>query len=229
MASRAQIRTWLQRRLQDTSAATWTATVLNDYINEGLRDLCAAVRRIEPEFVVYTDQRNIDINERLYLVPTNCERVLEVWTKENATADYERAEYRRRISQDEQDEDTTTNSLGVETSYAMEGRYIRLHPSPAAAVALGLQLKYVPILALSSDAEVPPIPTSLHRGIVLAAQIVAYGDTAEVADKEAVEKELAKFLALNVAEHDVNADNDEFLTFPSNLRITAQDDSLDWR
>ena len=105
----------------------------------------------------------------------------------------------------------------------MQGRYLKISPIPDADSDEGIKLIYVPILSMSSDAEVPPIPVSLHFGIVMAAQLVAYGDTAEVSDKEAVTKELDRFIGLNVVEHESNADGDEFLTFSSNLRITAAD------
>lgn len=216
MADRAEFRTWLQRRLQDTSATIWSVSVLNSYINIGLQDLSAAIRRIEPEFVVYVDTRDTVANEDLYQVPVNCEQVLEVWLKDTASAEYERLEFRRR-------KDIVENE-STEPSYSMQGRYILINPTPAVATVAGIRLKYVPILSLSSDAEVPPIPISLHKGIVLAAQIAAYGDTSESADKEAVNKEYTQFVAQNVFATDVNADQDELLTFPTNLRIQALDD-----
>lgn len=215
MATRAQLRTWLRRRLQETSEGIWTNSVLNSYLNEGLQVVSAAIALAEPEFVIYQDLRDITINEDLYLLPTNCDRVIEVWALDDD--EYVQLEFRRRKDQNDPAKTTTT------TSYSLQGRYIRIHPMPAATVVEGIRLFYVPILSLSSETEVPPIPVNLQKGVVYAAQIIAYGDTAETTDKDYTQKELDAVLNTIRSTYDQNADQDEMLTFPSNLRITSQD------
>ena len=206
MATRGQMRTWLRRRLQEVSAAQWTDSVLNDYINEGLRELADAIKEVSPEFIVYTDKHDIVADERLYPYPDSMDTLLEVWYRTSASADATRLEYRRRKSQDDLD------SSGSEVSYSIEGRYIRMSPKPPAAITDGLEVKYVPILSLADDTEVPKVPANLHKAAVLSAQIFALGDTAETTDKSQVREELDRMLIRAKSVYDPNRDADEYLT-----------------
>ena len=211
---RADLRGWLQRRLQDSSEGVWSETTLNTYINQGARKVATMLGRAEPEHVLYTDLRDIEGGEELYLIPTNCKRVIELWML-NDNGKYERLSYRRRRDQ--------ADNVSTEPSYSMQGRFIKLDPEPEDDVTDGLKLVYVPIMSLSSDDDSFPMSSDMDLGVVLEAQLLAYGDTAEAADKQAVMEELKNFYANIVIEEDINADADEFLTFPKNLRYSSAD------
>ncbi len=223
MADRETLRTWLRRRLQETSAAVWSDATLNFYINEGLFELGQAITRAEPEFALYEDTRSLIADEDLYLLPTNCERLVEVHLSTDGT-NYEQIEYRRRRDQNRIAGVGDEVDTSIQQTYSRRGQYIRIWPAPTATVASGLKIVYVPVLSLSADDEVPPIVTSLHRGIVIAAQLQAYADTAESTDKQAVQAELDRYLGLIKDNYEVDEGQDEFLTLPYNLRITAQDE-----
>lgn len=230
--TRAQLRGWLRRRLQETSATIWQDDVLNLYINEGLHELAAALALAEPEFALFTDVRDIEVDKELYQVPSNCDRVIEVWFKGPGETDYFQLDYRRRRDQNNSDHRHFDSFTGENfdqprrssvVSYGIQGQFIRIHPTPETDIDDGLRLVYVPIVSLAEDAESPPIAANIQRGAVLAAQLYAYGDTAESTDKAAVQEELNMVLNRIKSTYDRNADNDELLTFPSNLRITSQD------
>ena len=213
MATRAQMVTWLRRRLQEVSAAQWTDSVLQDYINEGYRELGDAIKAVDPEWLVYQDSHDIAADQFRYKYPTNMDTLLEVWYRDSAASDYVRLEFRRRRSQDNDSSDVT------DVSYSTKGRYIILKPIPSAAITKGLRIDYVPVPSLGEDSAVPDLPAGLHRAIVFAAQLLALGDTSEATDKAAVREELDRFLIRAQQFYDNNRDEDEFLTPDSDLML----------
>ena len=212
MATRTQLRTWLRRRLQETTAAQWTDATLNDYINEGYREVGDAIKAVDPEWLVYQDSHNIVVDQYLYKVPTNMDSLIELWYRSSNTAEYSRLDWRRRRSME-------TDTSSSQVSYSVKGKYIQISPTPATAVTKGLQLDYVPVPSLGEESAVPELPAGLHRGIVFSAQLLALGDTAESTDKKQVQEELERFLVRAQQFFDTNRDEDEFLTPDTDLTL----------
>jgi hypothetical protein len=213
MATRAQLVTWLRRRLQETSPAQWTNSTLQDYVNEGYRELGDAIKAVDPEWLIYSDSHDIVANQELYKVPTNMDSIIEVWYKNASAAEYTQLDFRRRRSQNRDGAGET------EVSYSMKGKYIRLHPIPSTNITKGLWLDYVPVPSLGEDSAVPDLPAGLHRAIVFSAQLLALGDTSEATDKAAVREELDRFLVRAQQFYDTNRDEDEFLTPDTDLML----------
>jgi hypothetical protein len=205
--------TWLRRRLQEVSAAQWTDAVLQDYINEGYRELGDAIKGVDPEWLVYQDSHDIVASQGRYKYPTNMDTLLEVWYRDSATSDYERLDFRRRRSQD------NDGSAVTDVSYSTKGRYILVRPTPSSSITKGLRIDYVPVPSLGEDSAVPDLPAGLHRAIVFAAQLLALGDTSEATDKAAVREELDRFLVRAQQFYDSNRDEDEFLTPDEDLML----------
>lgn len=212
MATRTQMVTWLRRRLQETSSAQWTDSTLQDYINEGYREVADAIKSVDPEWLIYRDSHDIVVGQGLYKFPTNMDTMIGLRYRGSATAEYAPLEFRRRKSQ----EDDTTSS---KVSYSVKGRYIVISPTPTTAITKGLLLDYVPVVSLGEDSAVPELPAGLHKGIVFAAQILALGDTAETSDKAATREELDRFLIRAQQFYDSNRDEDEFITPDGDLKM----------
>lgn len=212
MATRAQLRTWLRRRLQETTAAQWTDATLNDYVNEGYREVGEAIKGVDPEWLVYQDSHNIVVDQALYKFPTNMDTLIELWHRSSTAVEYARLDYRRRRAHED---DTSSSSV----SYSVKGRYIQISPTPSTAVTKGLRLDYVPVPSLGEETAVPDLPAGLHKGIVFSAQLLALGDTAETTDKAATQKELDRFLVRAQQVFDTNRDADSFLTPDSDLKM----------
>jgi hypothetical protein len=210
MATRSQLVTWLRRRLQEVSAAQWTDSVLQDYVNEGYREVGDAIKSVDPEWLVYRDTHNIVSGQELYKFPTNMDSMIELWYRGSATAEYSRLDFRRRRSME-------SDVSSSEVSYSTQGRYIKISPAPTTNISAGLRLDYVPVVSLGEDSAVPDLPAGLHKGIVFAAQILALGDTAEVSDKAATREELDRFLIRAQQFYDTNRDEDEFITPDNDL------------
>ena len=141
MATRTQLRTWLRRRLQETTAAQWTDATLNDYINEGYREVGDAIKAVDPEWLVYQDSHNIVVDQYLYKVPTNMDSLIELWYRSSNTAEYSRLDWRRRRSME-------TDTSSSQVSYSVKGKYIQISPTPAPAVTKGLRRDYVTVPSL---------------------------------------------------------------------------------
>ena len=186
MATRAQLRAWLRRRLQETTPAQWTDSTLNSYLNEGLYFMQQEIEKIEPEAFVYVDTANTVADQDLYAMPTNMKSDLELEYKAASSSEYATVPKRDRRF-------TRENTTGL-VYYAHQGRYFLIRPVPSNSVSAGLRLTYVPILTMGSDSDVPILNIDLHMGIVLAAQLTALGDVDESTGKEAVRTELAQMI-----------------------------------
>ena len=215
MATRAQLVTWLRRRLQEVSAAQWTDSTLQDYVNEGYRELGDAIKGVDPEWLVYQDSHDVVSGQDLYKFPTNMDSLIEMWYRSSTATDYVKLDFRRRRSQDSDSSNSSSNGV----SYSTKGRYIVLKPTPTSAVTKGLRIDYVPVPSLGEDSAVPDLSAGLHRGIVYAAQLLALGDTSEATDKAAVREELDRFLIRAQQFYDTNRDEDEFITPDADLML----------
>jgi hypothetical protein len=189
MATRVIMRTWLRRRLQETTADQWSDATLNYYLNEGLHFMQQEIEKLEPEAFIYEDTANIVSAQRLYAWPSNMKREVEVKVKVTSTA----TEYtilKRRDRRTVNNPLVGTQSTQANT-YAHQGRYLLLQATPTANVTDGIWLTYVPVLEMGADSDVPNIPVDIHIGIVLAAQLYAFGDSSGSSDKQEVKGELA--------------------------------------
>jgi hypothetical protein len=178
------MRTWLRRRLNETTPDQWADSALNDYLNEGLRFMQQEIERMEPEAFIYEDSANLVSGQREYAWPVNMKREVTVGTKWNSSAtaytDVGRVGNRKADNPD-----------NTENEYAHKGRYLKFSHTPTENVTKGIWLEYIPILSMGDDADVPDIPIDLHMGIVLSAQLTAFGDSSGSTDKQEVRAELA--------------------------------------
>jgi hypothetical protein len=218
MATRAQLRTWLRRRLQEATPAQWTEAALNDYLNEGLRNVQQHIEKVDPEAFIYIDAADTVASEDLYPFPVNMKSIVLLEYKTSSGAEYAKLPQRTRR---QVRADLASNRTSASPSYALQGRYFKIAPAPTAAVTDGIQLTYVPALAMGSDSDVPELPVDLHLGIVLSAQLIALGDTAEATDKRAVREELAAVLLSIPIHYRVSNDDAELLAVDSDVKFYA--------
>tara|TARA_R100000306_G_C4366149_1_gene137740 strand:+ start:447 stop:1028 length:582 start_codon:yes stop_codon:yes gene_type:complete len=187
-------------------------------LNEGLYEVFNVVRDSDPEPVIYTDTFNIVADDELVPFPTNMESISEVFYRGSSAAAYTRIDFRQRYATHSVNGSGGSTS-STQVSYSVEGRYIRLDPTPPSAVTAGVKLKYVPILSMGSDTEVPPLPASIHRGVVFAAQILALSDTSDTSEKKDMREELDRFLVRLKTSYETNRDQDEFIAPDSDLKL----------
>jgi hypothetical protein len=179
------MRTWLRRRLNETTADQWSDSVLNDYLNQGLHFMQQEIEKLNPEAFLYEDSANLVSAQRKYAWPTNMKREMKVKVMmTTAATEYTVLERVGNRKCDDPDDDQ-------EFTYSHHGRYLKLQATPTMNVTDGLWVEYVPTLTMGADGDVPIIPNDLHIGIVLMAQLIAFGDSSGSADKEEVKRELA--------------------------------------
>ena len=173
----------LERRLQDTVNAQWTAATLNTYLNYGLQYMQKRILEVEPQAFVYTDSANITVNEPSYPMPANAMWEVAVYIKSNAAdAEYQWLD-RIELPWIQAGGSLHWRENPYTTGYARRGRYLVIHPKPSATISAGLKLEYVPWLVMGSDTDIPEIDPGLQEGIVYRAEEIALGDTAQEAVK----------------------------------------------
>jgi len=222
MATRIQLRTWLRRRLQETTPDQWSNSDLNDYLNEGLHWMQQEIEKIDLEAFIYEDSTGIVSGQRKYALPLNLKRIVKLKAKMTSSAsDYttlSRVGSRKCDSPDESQYNT----------YAYHGRYLKLQATPTENVTKGLWLEYVPILSMGSDADIPPIPVDLHIGIVFQAQLIAYGDASGSTDKETVRQELADVMLRLPLHYTKVGDEPDRFTVADHYKYEPSDSDNTW-
>lgn len=195
MATRGSMRTHLRRRLQEVSPAQWSDSALNDYLNVALQWVQQEVEAIDPEAVLYVDTADLVKGQAEYALPTNCKTPRRVRVKLDSGGDYVDIEERplQETFGDWYTNMGTTNRPASMTVWALQGRFIKLDPTPGQSVTDGLELTYVPALTMGDDADVPEIDVDLHYGIVLMAQVIALADVDDSSARESALKEYALF------------------------------------
>jgi len=197
MATRAQMRTHLQARLQDVDNAQWSDARLNGYLNSGLQFIQSQVMAIDPMAFVYSDTANIQADVAYYPIPPTCMFEIGVYTRASSTGDWAWLDY-IDLPWIQFGGAANHDPNPYAAGYSRWGRYLLLHPKPSRAVTSGLRIEYVPWLVMGADNDVPDVDIGLHDGIVFRAEQIALGDTAQEstkadADLETILKNLPRF------------------------------------
>jgi hypothetical protein len=181
MATRTQLRSWLQRRLQDSGNAQWADADLNTYLNASLQYIEKEILKVDPMAFIYQDTASIVSGTQYYPMPSNSMFEVGVYTKatggEYGWLDYIELPWIQAGSS------SNWESNPFSTGYSRAGRYLVLYPSPTLSVTDGIKLEYVPWLTMGADTDVPEIDAGLQEGIVYRAEEIALGDTAQEAIK----------------------------------------------
>lgn len=168
------MRTVLRRRIMEASPGdNWTDTVLNDVLNVALADTQKDVMEVDPLAFVNIAQQSLTAGLEFYAKPAGMWYELQVQRLNSAGTRYDDLERRDYVVGRAADTESGTST------YALLGRHIAIHPIPSASVTNGLQIIYVPTLAMSDDADVPEIHLGLHMLIVLRAHRLLSGETGE--------------------------------------------------
>lgn len=194
--TRGQMRTMLQRRLDDEAEETWDDSELNDILNVALMRIEVEVLKVDPEAFLRLDDADIVADQELYAKPTNMVHEVALFKKSTTASTYcrlQRIDYNETLSTC--DDGSGRSSEGLK--YAHWGRYFLLSPKPSESQASGLRLAHVPILSMSDDADVPQLVQPLHLAVVLYADLLARGEdgTGEGTEKKGTWSELASLLA----------------------------------
>lgn len=195
MATRESLRDWLRRRLQELTPAQWDDTDLDSYINFGYQFTQEEIEAVENDaFAHYTDKTDLVAGQQLYPLPVNCKapRLLEMST--NGGTSYsviEQVGWPQTVPQPTEAQQIEPQR--ARTVWSLQGRYIRLEPTPQTSHTDGLRLTYVPVLTMGADSDVPELTANYHANIVFYAQVLALGDTANTQDKAAALEDLALF------------------------------------
>lgn len=184
--NRSTMRDILRRRLQDKNADEWTNGQLDDLLNVGLHKTQREIMKLDPEAFLWVDKADIVVSQELYAWPTSRWFEVEVGKLDSASGTYtplKRLDWRQ----------TRGRSTGSDLKYARHGRHFALSPIPTESQANGVQIRYVPVLEMGADADVPAIPLALHMGIIVWAQRVTIPETGE--SDAAIRQELADIFA----------------------------------
>lgn len=178
MATRVQLRTMLQRRLQDTENAQWTNAVLNEYLNYGYQYMEKRILEVDPMSFIYTDTAALTVDVSDYPMPSNSMWEVGVYIRGTVGGAYawlDKIELPWIQAGGSANWDVNPFTSG----YGRRGRYLVIHPTPSGTIAAGLKLEFVPWLTMGSDTDVPELDVGLHDGIVYRAEEIALGDTAQ--------------------------------------------------
>jgi len=179
--TRGTIRTLLRRRLNETVADNWQNSDLDTFINIAYALVAKAVRKVDPEAMLFWEQRNTVAGVVWYEKPAGSRGPAEVGLKSLST-DTDWTPLTRKpyfLARDYTD--------AAETVYCHRGRFLGIFPAPAVSVTGGLQLIHAPTDTLAADSDVPKLEETLQYGIALWAALIAKGENPEGDTKDAVE------------------------------------------
>jgi hypothetical protein len=197
------MRQMLRRRIQEDQGyeEQWTDANLNTYLNLGLQFMETEVLKYMPEAYMQIDQCDLyDADNGLAPVPVGCISVKEVWRYDaDANGNYKKSEKRSNFWIDTYESDVgLTTDDNVTEVWAPFGRWIRYWPqNGTTTVTNGMRIKYVPVLTMGADSDVPDLHLNLHEGAVYRAQQIALADTDETTSPEVMDS-LNKNLAIVV-------------------------------
>jgi hypothetical protein len=170
--NRGQMRSLARRRLNDVSADQWQ----DDADINGLLDTAAAwvqgkVLIFNPDALVYIDRTDIAAGVWDYKKPAGLWRFTEVSIKDSTAA----SGYRVLAHRPYNEARNLTSS--ADTVYSELGQRICILPTPPASISQGLQLLWVPIVAMAVDTDVCDLHLVLHDTIVDKAVLLGVGET----------------------------------------------------
>jgi len=196
MATRAQIRGYLRRRLQDqlTSGGPWDDTDLDALIDLGTHRMQLFLMSFAPDVLIYIGKANISANDALVELPEG------IWTLKmvqilGSDGGYRRirpAGYEELVAKSESGVTWSRSSVST-IRYARLAEWLYLSPPPDESVTDGLRLHYVPSHSMSSDTDIPKVPLLTHMGITLQAHVYALPEVGD--ETEATRRDLKEMLA----------------------------------
>jgi len=177
----ATLRTLLGKRLQDTVDDQFDDAALNALINVGCGLLQNEIMAVSKHAFIEVATFAQTAGQERYPKPAGIYFPVRLGIADTGAAGgYRKLEKRSLMA-------ATSRATGDDTVWADAGRWLWIEPVPSATVAAGFQLVYVPLVAVSDDADVPTIHDSLHSCIVDIGVIEALGETHETA-KAAAER-----------------------------------------
>lgn len=180
--TRAQLRARLEKRLQDTTTEQWSLAEKNDLLNDGLREIQKRIMFIDPFFLIEENVADITINEARIKKPLGFMYEFSLERKDPTSGIYS------RMYPIDDEESRQRDSSASVVKYSHDGQYFKLSPTPSASIVDGFRLKSMQTLTMAADSDVPDVHIMLHQAIVIAAQLMALGDTGVA--REAIAQEL---------------------------------------
>lgn len=185
--TRATIRTFLRRRLQEETADDWSDDDLNALINLAYALVAKQVRKVDATFLLHWEKRDTVAGTNWYERPEGSRGLVDIGLLRSSTSTD--IDYLRRAS----GEVARKNTNDSERVYTIMGDFIGIFPAPTESVTNGLLIIHVPTPTLAEDTDVPKVEATLHYAIVCWATLLAKGESPEDDSKDA--RELARILA----------------------------------
>ncbi|MFW9893800.1 MAG: hypothetical protein ACFFFO_16465 [Candidatus Thorarchaeota archaeon] len=186
--NRLQIATYAARLVNEsqgfpTTTDNWDQATINNFVNVGYQWMQERVLEVDSEAFLYIDTADIVKDQQFYAKPPMHYEIELGYSDNPSTTDYLPLSLRTygqlRDPSYVRGAATSSDLPDFENQFAHFGDYFYLGWKPSANVTDGLQLSYVPVLAMGSDSDVPELKPNLHYGIALAAAIFALGETPE--------------------------------------------------
>jgi hypothetical protein len=183
--TRAEMRTMLRRRLNETSAAAsyWSDTDLNVLLTTAAMDVQKRLLQLNKLCLLVWYLTDLT-TERFVPKPIGFWWEYEVGVKMTGGAsDFSYIKpFPYKLLRDTQD-----------AGYAHVGRYLYITPQATEVVSGGIQLLYTPLVSMSDDTSVPDINPSLHIAIVVQAHRRALKEAGETPMMQALDAEWKEF------------------------------------
>jgi hypothetical protein len=185
--NRSSLRAMLKRRLYepDSENDQWTTDELNSFLNEGYRMTSLAAYQDNPSALLVVARRNLVADQNEYSWPYDMvyDLSLGILNDEGKYSAIARRPLEMLLAND-----AAASNPATTYQFADYGRFFYLSPAPTASVTDGIQLTYVPALALSDDAQVPHLRVHWHPLIAINAQILALGESSDQATSAIAER-----------------------------------------
>jgi hypothetical protein len=184
--NRGTIRSFVRRRLMEQSAdgSNWDDNTVNSVIDVAYALVLKQVRKVDPEAVLFWDQRDTVAGTSWYAKPAGTRGPVEVGFKGSA-ADADWTALKRKSYKIARD-------WTGDPVYCHGGEYIGIFPAPTTSVVGGIQFIHAPTDSFAVDTDVPRLETTLHFAIVLWAALICKGESPEDDTKDA--KELQRII-----------------------------------
>ena len=179
---RSTIHTLVRKRLNEATADQWSDADVNSGIDVGYQHLESVILVSDPTAFIKIDRAALVADQPEYAKPASLINAIELSVLDSSTGKYDVIPVANYA-------DIRDLQTSQQYNWSDYGRYFWLAPAPAAGLAAGLQVKYVPALVLSVDASVPQIAQNYHMAIVLSATIALIGETADGVEKFIAERE----------------------------------------
>lgn len=184
---RSELREMLRWVVQEETADHYSDVRLNSYLNVAYQEVENKILALDRYAFVYEDACNVVSAQRLYPKPVNMKQEIELAYSDNpSTTAYTAMKpkpYEKLSAPELARRYETPTEAAVGGFYAHYGRFFYLGWEPSGAITEGLYLKYVPILIMAAETDVPEISTDLHYMIVLQAGLAALNEMPDTVEK----------------------------------------------